>query len=375
MHSSDLTYGPRDRYEAAENFLRQCYSELGRTADVESRLADVWRSIGRQNHYTHTTPELEHGARMAWRNSNRCIGRYFWDSLHVLDRRGVDTAQGVYDALIEHIDFATNGGNIRPTTSIFAPAIDGNQQIRIWNHQLIRYAGYDTEHGVIGDPDSVALTDYCQSRGWSPQRTDFDVLPLIIQIGNRTPKLFEIPDDVVTEVPLSHPEYEWFSDLGLRWYAVPIISDMRLEIGGLQYTAAPFNGWYMGTEIGSRNFGDADRYDMLPTVAERLKLDTSTDRSLWKDKTLAVLNRAVLHSFEEHGVRIVDHHNAAEQFKRFEQEEREVGRSVTGDRSWLLPPNASSTTHVFENTYESETKTPNFFYRENPSALRCCQRN
>jgi nitric-oxide synthase len=172
------------------------------------------------------------------------------------------------------------------------------------------------------------------------------------------------------EVSISHPNYEWFSDLGLQWYAVPIISDMRLEIGGLQYTAAPFNGWYMGTEIGSRNFGDVDRYDMLPTVADQLGLDTSTDRTLWKDEALAVLNQAVIHSFEEHGVRIVDHHNAAEQFKRFEQEERNAGREVTGDRSWLLPPNASSTMDIFENTYENEASTPNFFYREDPPYLQ-----
>ena len=36
----------------------------------------------------------------------------------------------------------------------------------------------------------------------------------------------------------------------MKWYGVPMISDMRLEIGGISYTAAPFNGWYMGTEIG-----------------------------------------------------------------------------------------------------------------------------
>lgn len=370
MDSLDAKHGTIDRYEAAEAFIRQCYEELGREADVESRLQEVWTSIGRQNHYVHTTAELEHGAKMAWRNSNRCIGRYFWDSLHVLDRRGVDTAQGVYDALRDHIEFATNDGKIRPTTSLFAPAVRGSPQVRIWNHQLIRYAGYETDHGVVGDPDSVTLTDYCHSRGWSAQGTEFDILPLVIQIGDNKPELFEIPDELVVEVPLTHPNYEWVGDLGLQWYAVPIISDMCLEIGGLQYTAAPFNGWYMGTEIGSRNFGDVDRYDMLPTVADHLGLDTTTDRTLWKDEALAVLNQAVLHSFDQRGVRIVDHHNAAKQFERFEQDERAAGRNVTGDRSWLLPPNASSTMHMFENTYEDETRTPNFFYRTEPLKLQ-----
>jgi nitric-oxide synthase len=55
------------------------------------------------------------------------------------------------------------------------------------------------------------------------------------------------------EVELSHPELDWFIDLGLRWHAVPAISNMRLCIGGISYPAAPFNGWYMGTEIGARN--------------------------------------------------------------------------------------------------------------------------
>lgn len=370
MSASELNDGPRDRYETAENFLQQCYEELGQESAVESRLKEVWTAIGRHNHYSHTSAELEHGAKMAWRNSNRCIGRYFWDSLHVLDRRDIETAQGVYDALLEHIEFATNEGNIRPTISVFAPAIRGEPQVRIWNHQLLRYAGYETDNGVTGDPDSVEFTNYCESRGWSSPGTEFDILPLVIQIGNKQPELFEIPDEIVCEVPLSHPNHEWFTNLDLRWYAVPIISDMRLEIGGLQYTAAPFNGWYMGTEIGSRDLGDKDRYDVLPAVADHLDLNTSTDRSLWKDEALAVLNQAVLHSFDTRGVRIVDHHSAAKQFKRFEKEEHEAGREVTGERSWLLPPNASSTMEIFENTYDDKIKTPNFFYRTDPPQLQ-----
>ena len=370
MNVPDPAYGRRARYETAAAFVRQCYGELGRESEIDPRLEEIWTAIGRRDHYVHTSAELEHGAKMAWRNSNRCIGRHFWDSLHVLDRREADTARAVYDALRDHIEFATNGGNVRPTISVFPPAISGEPRVRIWNHQLIRYAGYRTGDGVVGDPDSVALTDYCRARGWSGPGTEFDVLPLVIQIGDDEPELFELPDELVLEVPLAHPEYEWFADLGLQWYAVPIVSDMRLEIGGIQYPAAPFNGWYMGTEIGSRDFGDEDRYDRLPTIADRLGLDTTTDRSLWKDRALTVLNRAVLHSFERHGVRIVDHHTAAEQFARFEDEEDAAGRSVTGDRSWLLPPNASSTTHVFHRTYDDDVRTPNFFYRDEPPALQ-----
>ena len=80
---------------------------------------------------------------------------------------------------------------------------------------------------------------------------------------------------MVLEVPLVHPEFEWFADLRLRWHAVPAISNMPLSIGGITYPAAPFNGWYVGTEIGARNLADADRYDLLPVVAERMGLDTA----------------------------------------------------------------------------------------------------
>ena len=56
---------------------------------------------------------------------------------------------------------------------------------------------------------------------------------------------------------------EWFGELGLRWYALPAVSNMLLEIGGLEFPAAPFNGWYMSSEIGTRNLCDSHRYNLL----------------------------------------------------------------------------------------------------------------
>ena len=57
--------------------------------------------------------------------------------------------------------------------------------------------------------------------------------------------------------------HEWFKDLGLKWYALPAVSSMLLEVGGLEFSACPFNGWYMGTEIGVRDFCDYQRYNIL----------------------------------------------------------------------------------------------------------------
>lgn len=42
---------------------------------------------------------------------------------------------------------------------------------------------------------------------------------------------------------------------------------MLLEIGGLEFPAAPFSGWYMSTEIGTRNLCDPHRYNILEVRA------------------------------------------------------------------------------------------------------------
>lgn len=57
--------------------------------------------------------------------------------------------------------------------------------------------------------------------------------------------------------------YDWFKELGLKWYALPAVSNMRLDCGGLEFTATAFNGWYMGTEIGCRNLSDANRLNII----------------------------------------------------------------------------------------------------------------
>lgn len=357
--------GRRKLEEESAAFLRACYVELGRPAEeTERRIAEVRQRIGHAGTYRHTADELAHGARMAWRNSARCIGRLFWPSLEVFDRRDAVTEEEIAAALFHHIGYATNGGRIRPVITIFAP--EGGSRIRIWNHQLLRYAGYEVEGGVVGDPASVAFTTECMRLGWKGKGTAFDILPLVIQIGDNEPKWFPIPPSSVLEVPLSHPEVPQFEELGLRWYAVPIISDMMLEIGGIRYPAAPFNGWYMETEIGARNLADTGRYNRLPQVARLLGLDMSTNTSLWKDRALVEMNRAVLHSFKRRGVSIVDHHTAADQFIRFEQQERDAGRDVTGRWSWLIPPLSPAATPVWHNRYKELELSPNFHYQSAP---------
>lgn len=350
-------------YKEAAQFIEICYEELGLTeSDRLRRLEEIKESIRRNGHYEHTFEELKHGAKLAWRNSNRCIGRLFWQSLEVFDARELRAEDEMAAAIFNHINYATNQGRIRPAITIFAPQ-QGDQCIRVWNHQLVRYAGYRTERGIIGDPASVKFTETCMRLGWHGAGTAFDILPLVIQLGNQQPKLYELPDGAALEVELTHPVLENFSSLNLKWYAVPFIADMKLEIGGIAYTAAPFNGWYMGTEIGARNLADTERYNQLPQVAQLMGLDITTNTSLWKDRALVELNTAVIHSFKKHGVSIVDHHTAAEQFMRFEKQEQDNGREVKGRWSWLIPPMSPATTAVWHRSYDDIEVKPGYSYQ------------
>ncbi|MFC7616053.1 nitric oxide synthase oxygenase [Actinokineospora soli] len=289
--------------------------------------------------YQHTSAELAFGARIAWRNSARCIGRLYWQSLRVRDLRAVHRAADVADQCVEHLRLATNGGRIRPTITVFAPDAPGRPGPRIWNEQLIRYAGHRVDGGVLGDPRYAAFTDAVRTLGWTPPAEPgaFDVLPLVVSTPDDPAHLRTLPADAVLEVPLSHPDHPWFADLGLRWHAVPAISSMRLSIGGVDYPAAPFNGWYMGTEIGARNLADTDRYDMLPAVAAELGLDTTSTTSLWRDRALVELNVAVLHSFAKAGATISDHHTESERFLKHIAKEERAGRRCPADWSWIVP--------------------------------------
>ena len=362
--------------EKAEAFLALAAEELASQApsyDSRKRLAAVRSEIEQEGTYRHTEEELVFGAQIAWRNSNRCIGRLPWRSLQVFDYRSTKSPECVFRSLREYVEFATNGGRIRPAIAVFAPAHpEQDDSIQILNSKLIRYAGYGEERGGRGDPDERAFTAYCETLGWRGPGSNFDILPVVIDMPGHDVTWFEWTARDAMEVPLTHPHFEWFSELALRWYAVPIVSDMTLEIGGLKYNAAPFNGWFMGTEIGARNLSDADRYDVLPDIAARMDFDTGDHASLWRDRALVELNSAVLHSFSEAGVRIVDHHTASLQFMKFCRDEGRSGRSVTGDWDWLVPPMSGATTEVFHQTWDNEIRVPGFFYREQAHGVGSC---
>ncbi|MGE9267717.1 MAG: nitric oxide synthase oxygenase, partial [Verrucomicrobiales bacterium] len=95
---------------------------------------------------------LAETAKTAWRNSVRCIGRRMWKGLEVVDARELSRADDIFEALLCHLRQATNKGKIVPVMSVFREWQPDEPEIRIWNHQLIRYAGYRRPQGkILGD--------------------------------------------------------------------------------------------------------------------------------------------------------------------------------------------------------------------------------
>lgn len=305
---------------------------------------------------------LDQCAKEAWRNSVRCIGRRLWAGLNVIDARSLLDPDEIFEALMTHLRKATNGGKIVSVMTVFQEWHPDQPEIRIWNHQILRYAGYKGPNGkILGDPMNVELTNLAIDLGWRPpvERGRFDLLPIIIQVGEKL-RFYELPKDEVLEVRIRHPKYPFFEQLDLRWYAVPIVSDMIFATGSSLHPCAPFSGFYLGTEIGARNLADRNRYNLLPEIATRLKLDMTTPRSLWKDHALVVLNEAVLNSFDSDGVRIADHHGVSDDFVKFCKQEAKAGREAAAEWSWIVPPISGAATSVFHRNYKKEAVYPNF---------------
>ncbi|GAA0507211.1 nitric oxide synthase oxygenase [Saccharopolyspora subtropica] len=299
---------------AAENFLHAFHDAHPEAGSLTRRLAEVRRDIADTGTYRHTSAELAYGARLALRDSGWCPTGVPWRRLKVRDLRGLRNASAIASECFEHLRLATNAGRIQPLVTVFAPDTPNRPGPRIWNEQVVRYAGYEYANGtVLGDARYRGFTAQVQRLGWKPptQRSRFDHLPLVVETAHEGPKVVTVPRDVVQEVPLEHPEYPWFVELRLRWHTVPLISNMQLHIGGIRYPAAPFNTWFVGTEIGTRGLADENAYGITRHVAERLGLDTSTERTLWRDRAIVEINRAVLFSFDAARVTIADHHSEA----------------------------------------------------------------
>jgi nitric-oxide synthase len=299
---------PRSRstYHEAESFLRAFHRARPNAGRVEARLATVRAEISATGTYRHTPAELAFGARIALRECGWCPAGVPWRGLLVRDLREIQDSAEVAAQCGQHLRMSTNGGRVRPMVSVFAPDTPARPGPRIRNDQLVRYAGYAEPGRVLGDRRYLGFTNAVCQLGWRPPagRSAFDLLPLVVETAHEGISLHPLPRDVVREVPLEHPELPWFVGLGLRWHVVPVISNMRLVIGGITYPAAPFNGLYICQAIGEDVLADENAYGLARRIADGLGLDVSSERTLWRERAVVELNRAVLHSFDAAGVSI-----------------------------------------------------------------------
>lgn len=353
-----------ERREEARAFL-DAFHDAGQIATSvrQRRWSEVRRQLMHSSFYEHTPDELAFGARLAWRNQGRCIGRLFWESLEVADCRHLTAPEAIMARMATHLDETLTDGRVRSIISIFAPVRGQHLPAWIESPQITQYACHVLPDGRhLGDRQNIEATRIALSMGWQPPEKPgrFDMLPYFVRSMDDRRHLGILPAGLAQEVSISHPTQEELSRLELKWHAVPLVSDMILSIGGIEYPCAPFNGFYMGTEIASRNFADIRRYDLLAEVARALDIDRTTD-GLWQDRTLTELNRAVLHSYKAAGVTMVDHHTASDQFMTFHRREQLAGRRVAADWRWIVPPQASASCEVFHLKMRNFHPVPNFY--------------
>ncbi len=232
---------------------------------------------------------------------------------------------------------AAGGSSIQSVMTVFRPQHPQESfGIKIWNSQFVRYAGYkfDNSEEVLGDKANADFTSYLiEHKLWNPPavKSAFDVLPLLLKIpGLDTPCVYELPRNVLHEVKIEHPKYSKVKDLEYKWTAVPVISNLCVKVGGVNYTAAPFNGWFVTTEI-ARNL--MERYGASDHLATAFGYNP-TDKFV-AQKVSAELESAILLSFEKAKYTIVDPETVGNSFLSHCKRERLNGRECPSKWSWI----------------------------------------
>ncbi|KAL8721254.1 MAG: hypothetical protein Q9225_002031 [Loekoesia sp. 1 TL-2023] len=262
--------------------------------------------------------------------------------------------------LVRHMCEAFNGGNVLPTVFLFPPRRINSRGPMIWNHQVLEFAGYEMEDGsILGDPMSAELTKEIIQLGWEPPnpKSRWDLLPLVVMADNDVPVMIEIPHPLCDLVNIRHPRYdEEFKKLDLKWVSVPALTRLGFDIGGMQYTAAPFIGWFMDAEIGVRDLADTFRYNALPDVAKAIGLlngqdgdEIETLEDLPEYERLSILTKAQTEltyaaywSFQQAKVSMSDTLTASMKWCRYDDEfKAKNGFRLPADPYWLAPPQGS----------------------------------
>lgn len=215
---------PKDKLKREATEFIELYGKENKVSEEDTmrRVAEVLESIESTGTYTHTIDEIRHGARVSWRNAPKCINRKFYNTLDVIDAREATTNEQMFEAIKTHLKRGIGADHIPVLMTVFRPQTPGmDDGPRIWNSQLIRYAGHrGNGEEVIGDPAELNFTDTVKKYfSWVPKSGSpgmFDCLPLVLQIDpKQPPSIFELPEECLLEVPIHHPNVPEISSLRL----------------------------------------------------------------------------------------------------------------------------------------------------------------
>ena len=303
--------------------------------------------------YAHTTAELTFGARVAWRNSSRCIGRLYWRTLQVRDRRHVTDAAQLAGEAFAHLREATNGGRIRPTHHRVRPgharaARPEDLERAADPVRRLPPAGRRRSSATRATPASPAPL---LGLGWpGGPGTPFDVLPLVVRSPAAGPRCSTLPErrrarGAARATPTLSVVRRAGAALARRArHLQHVPGDRRRLLPGRALQRLVHGHRDRRPQPGRRH-----RYDLLPVVADRLGLDTATDRSLWRDRRWSSSTAPCCTPSTRAGVTIADHHTESRRFLTHLAREERAGRITappTGRgscRPSRAPPPRSST--------------------------------
>ena len=154
-----------------------------------------------------------------------------------------------------------------------------------------------------------------------------------------------------------HPHFiRWHS---YRWHCISL-RPLQWVVHGNWNWCEKFSRWI--------------RYNTLPKIAELFKLETKTNRSLWRDRALVELNRAVSTALTV-PVFELEINSLTRQFEKFCEAEAKVQCPITGDWSWLVPPISASQTPTFSQEFDPKVVQHTNFFIKQPHQKKLNQGN
>ena len=157
---------------------------------------------------------LEEKSGIVW--NSRIVGKVFYnfeilhlDSQYIHNFRHITSPEEAFKAICTHIsDACDKNGIIKPIISVFpARQPNGQDPFRVWNSQLISYAGYASPNDpniIIGDAGNLQFTQFCEFLGWKGKGGRFDVLPIVLSGPDGLPVFFEYPEDLILDVKIRY---------------------------------------------------------------------------------------------------------------------------------------------------------------------------